>query len=300
MMASLQTIYLVVGLAIVISSRLGAEEGTKDSIDFQKSFEEVIAKKAWKHVDIPPENQGEFIAYAKSKLSEVRGTSAEGFWIKSLIVLADEDTIRSSIQNEGDVRRRSRDLISSGSPVAIEVLIPFLFKEEPLVNKMSSDVQITSISHYVAEAIVPEITMRSRAFDPKVVEWAKLIRTGFKPGDADGRLRWCRDVMRQWWRENEQLFRTKNYKAIRPGIKSPWPPMVVPPPDPELTTLETNTSAPRSMAPERSVQPPVTEPVPVTLAKNSNADSGSIWLFTGAAVVAVVGAAAIIVRRRNS
>lgn len=72
--------------------------------------------------------------------------------------------------------------MASGSPVAIEAVIPFLFKEEPLENRFSTDVEIISLSHHVADVLIPKVILRSQEFDSKVTAWAKVLRNSFKPG----------------------------------------------------------------------------------------------------------------------
>lgn len=229
---------LTIGCGFFSLGNLRSQEIEEADLVLEQQIGKYISSGFEEREHLSPDQRARLIDYCKRRIAATKGQSKPRGRLMELVFLGDEETIRSVVKSEGDIRSWARDLIESGSPVAIEVLIPFLFKEEPLENRFVSDVEIVSISHHIADALIPEVILRSQEFDPKVTEWANLLRNSFKPGDRNGQLGWTREVMRQWWRENEQYFRARNYKAVRPGLRPPWAVAVpVPPSQPEQPAI---------------------------------------------------------------
>lgn len=140
-----------------------------------------------------------------------------------LIILDDQEAtskgVAAYLKSPG--RRDPCGIFLSGNPHVIELVAPVIFQEEEY-KPSDGDVFFLPISYDAPEKIL-EFIMKSPAFSEEVVNWArrnverKIIN---KQRKAINR----RDVMRDWWLENEKAFQARDYKAVRPGRDIPLPP----------------------------------------------------------------------------
>lgn len=171
----------------------------------------------------------------------------EGAFDYLLVELGDEAMIEKYAREKfrGDGVATVRLLFAkSGSPKAVEALVPHLLKEEPY-ERYGGDVPSVPISFFAAAAI-PMTLGNSPSFGPEVIQWAQRIN---HPG---GHIEYpeIREVMRDWWRANEHHFKAKDYKAVQPGRE----PKVIPPPEPiEVVTAPAETPAPAASGPPKTV-----------------------------------------------
>jgi hypothetical protein len=154
-----------------------------------------------------------------------------------LVKLGDEAMIEKYAERfaAGDVVTVRELFQESGSPRAVEVLVPLMFKEERY-QRFGGDVPHVPISFFAAAAI-PMVLGNSPSFNSEVIQWAQNINR------PNGHIEYpeIRAVMRDWWRANEQHFKAKNYKAVQPGRE----PKVIPPP-PVVEELSIPTTVPPS------------------------------------------------------
>lgn len=109
-------------------------------------------------------------------------------------------------------------LAVSANPRVIEILAPELFRDEPAFSptRRSSDVLLNegSLSGECAR-IIWVILSESPEFSGEVTNWARRVddlrQTNWGP------LKELREVLLEWWPENEQFFKERNYKAVQPG-----------------------------------------------------------------------------------
>jgi len=168
---------------------------------------------------IDPAEREELIEYAKKQFAKT-GLINGAEWLEALFILGDEKTIRDTVRTEDNIGHFFRELSYSGSPVAIEVVMPYIFKEEPLVYRHIGDALDFSLSHRLSSAIIPGMIERSDDFDLAVTFWASRFR--LPDGSPEAQLAWCRAAMRDWWRQNEKYFHSKEYRSVRPGPEPPW------------------------------------------------------------------------------
>jgi hypothetical protein len=111
----------------------------------------------------------------------------------------------------------------------------------------------------------------SEAFAPETREWANesLQRADYVSPPL------TRRVVQQWWRENEDRFRVRDYQAVTAGQSLSVPPKT--PGDAESSPPTPNATPAVKSAPEP------TAPVPVVTASNRSTPS-SAFLLTGAGV----------------
>jgi hypothetical protein len=282
------------GLFICQDNR--AQDSRTDT-ELEEKISRYISASARERVNLNPSERDRMIEYSKRQLAATRQQGAPNIWLNYLVRLGDEETIRNVVKTEDHAWSWSRDLINSGSPIAVEVLMPLVFKEEPLVNRIVGDVEHTSISHHLASTVVPAIIMRSSAFNPKVVEWAKKVRGNTGP-NANVWLNWCRATMRAWWQQNEPFFRTKQYASVQPGLNPPWvnqPPPNEPEPVPLRAQPEIAPPAKEAQVTHISTPTPSLKPNSTDQKRDS---SGNLSLYAGIAIAAIAVAVWLTRRKR--
>jgi hypothetical protein len=167
------------------------------------------------------------------------------------------------------------------NPRIIELAAPELFREEPM-KLTGGDVVIIPRSYRVAELAV-DLMQDSPAFNADVINWARSLR-----GLTFTELR---EIIRPWWKENEQHFREKNYQAVQPGPPAPRDAMA---------RIEGRAAqAPPLPQAESSTQPP-SVPAPLVRAPTtSRTDNSSGWLWRGAVAALALSAALLLFRQRR-
>lgn len=133
---------------------------------------------------------------------------------------------------------------------------------------------------------VLKLTVACREFAQPTREWAKTCGDKWyveRVGVAQ-----FRQVMRDWWKENEQFFQTQNYQAVTPGRSLPLPAQVV----------AESTEAPTVNETSGTVQPAPTGSTPIAAASEVSTPSAA-YLWTGAvAAIALLVSLAVFWKRR--
>jgi hypothetical protein len=102
------------------------------------------------------------------------------------------------------------DLLLAANPDTIISLAPRMFVDEPFVHIfVGSDVGAAVPKSYAFSTGIMRFFEASNAFDDDVRAWAKASQFA----DAES----SRQEMRQWFKDNEDAFRTKDYGAVKPG-----------------------------------------------------------------------------------
>lgn len=205
------------------------------------------------------------------KEAAIRNRAGKASYMNARAFLGDEEAIQQLvaefIENDG---ASPGVLGDTRNPRIIEMVAPEFFRNEPM-RLYGGDVVLMPRSFRAAELAV-EILGNSPAFNAEVINWARRV----------GRLKWSdqRELVRPWWKANEQFFREKNYQAVQPGPEPPERPAAPP---------EAPVAAP-SVA-------PATPPTPITAAAETPAVPAERqspvwpWLVGIAALVVIVAVA---------
>ena len=208
---------------------------------------------------------------------------------KHLIRLGDTDLAKTYISKrlDADLIHVGNCLIDSGNPDVLLALGPVLFRDEPY-RVAPGDVPISNASHFVALGIIPMLLSNSRAFNADVTNWIRKFNDDernpifYKDPDAS------REMIRDWWKENEARFRARDFKNVTPGRLGPPPPVV------EAGIPIT----PPKLRPTPTPPPPATLPPHPRLEAQEPQTSGNLWLwFTG--ITALLAAVALILKRKT-
>lgn len=152
------------------------------------------------------------------------------------------------------------------NPHVIELIAPAIFREEGWVTKGPYTAQSFS-----ASKLILEMLGQTPGFDSDVINWARRVRTQIRT------LYDVRDVMRDWWRENEKFFKERNYQAVRPGrdIKP---------------VAEAELAAEVPTAPATTPEPvsPKSMPVASTPGESPTPSSGFLWTCAAGAIALLV------------
>lgn len=165
----------------------------------------------------------EVIAKLKTKLTPAQIENWGNVCV-SLVLFGDEETIAKAMN-----ARRARVLQVGRSesfggdfrpvqPALIPYIVEDFFREDGEEYKIwkNDDQWVVSLPISIGSASdVLSLLRRSPAFSSKVKAWVGSGGSGFSFRTID--MRKFRDVMRQWWRENESHFAAKNYAAVKPG-----------------------------------------------------------------------------------
>ena len=106
---------------------------------------------------------------------------------------------------------------------------------------------------FAATETIVLILQNAPQFSPEVRAWARNAM-------AMGDFYQSRAIMQEWWQQNEQHFKDRDYLAVRPGrtaLVEPAnskgePPLVAPAPEPLLSTIAPLAAAPVASAAETS------------------------------------------------
>ena len=129
--------------------------------------------------------------------------------ISILIELGDRDVTLSEVKKmAANPFGQNPGFDSSGSPVAIEYLAPYVFSQEPDANIGTGDVQWSPFSFHVTQTIFAILSDCS-AFDGEVTSWARKV---IVPDPVSQRAE-----LQRWWKENKIHFEQEDYKAVKAG-----------------------------------------------------------------------------------
>ena len=134
------------------------------------------------------------------------------------------------------------------------------------------------VSFETAE-IVLEILSTTPGFNSEVYDWSRRIRRIF----TGPYLMENREIMKEWWKANEQFFREQNYAAVQPGRE---------PQNPFAETTATQAPAPTSNlaatpALPNSTPPPV-GPTAIAAADSPTPTAATLWTCAAAAIALLV------------
>lgn len=156
------------------------------------------------------------------------------------------------------------------NPRVIELIAPAIFREENWVAK--GPYLAPSVS--TAQLMV-EMLGRTPGFQGEVIDWARKL-----PSQSTT-LTDLREVVREWWRANEQFFKEGNYQAVKPGRElAKEEPKVEQPPGPPAALASTSSQQPAR---------PSASPAVVPVAESSPSSPGLLWTAAAAAVALLVG-----------
>ena len=132
-----------------------------------------------------------------------------------LLNLGDEKTMRKLAKswNMGSTTK-GEALQESGRPEVIPMIAPTLFLGEDY-EEGGYDVRRIPHSFYTA-TVIRNLIKRSTVFSPEVLRWVQEIHPKTKEEVIE-----CRQIFREWWKENEQHFQKKQYEAVKPGRGMP-------------------------------------------------------------------------------
>lgn len=168
----------------------------------------------------------------------------------------------------------------NGGPALIEALAKRIFRAEPF-EIGGSDSAYFPPSHNAAVGMLATLR-HAPQFDLSVRRWALEFENA-PSGDE------VRAIVREWWRENEPLFKAQRYSEVKPGRPRPSsldvPPAVMTPAEPP--------------EPPQAQEPPVeaASPAGVGQASPSNRTNG---LLLGALGLALAIAGLVFFRKRRT
>ncbi len=158
----------------------------------------------------------------------------------------------------------------AAQPAVIPYLAPLLFINESPEWDITIDGDIPTgdkISFQVAN-MIQKVLVRAEVLPWQVKEWSRRLKS---PNVTRGEYR---EILREWWRSNQNAFERKDYAAVRPGR--------------EWQAVETKEPAPPSALPEPTIatRPVTPEQTPSVIA-TAPPDSQPLWIFVAGAVLAV-------------
>ena len=151
----------------------------------------------------------------------IRAMASANYWVGTnersikewLIICGDEPTIAEGVAAylSSPVRQDPLSVFYSGNPRVLEMVAPELFREEKYEVR-GGDAPFGPLSYDAAGKIL-ELLGRSPYFNGEVISWAQRNRDRYDIVQ--------REMMRDWWKENEKFFKAKDYKAAVPGWEIP-------------------------------------------------------------------------------
>lgn len=174
---------------------------------------------------MPEGDRQTLISYYRSQLDKLTGPGVPSnrqkletphYW-NELLKLGDPDvlarvvkTVMTSDNNSTDFRKAASDLLRAARPETLEMLAPVILVDEPfVVAPMQGDVGSPPPKSFSIANMLLRIVATSPAFGDEVRTWA----------DDNSKVSYQKtlSMIRQWWRDNEQLLREKDYGKVRPG-----------------------------------------------------------------------------------
>jgi hypothetical protein len=146
----------------------------------------------------------------------VRVRQASGFSdsevLEILLLLDEPGMVEEAIEEAKNPFGRFPALLvaEAGDARWIERLVPTVMADEPFKTLQAGDAVAMPASFQNAMLIL-RIAGNSPDLSQEVINWAREHhRLWLKPEDVRG-------LVRGWWRENEQAFRSRDFKAVKPG-----------------------------------------------------------------------------------
>lgn len=282
------TLVVLVGLsAHPLRANQNAGNESSDSLKWSDVYD-----RSFHPLTLTETEKAKFRSIILKRLAESTDDSEVQSLENHLIRLGDTELAKTYISKrlDADLIHVGNCLIDSGNPDVLLALGPILFRDEPY-RVAAGDVPLINPSHMVAIGIIPQLLSNSRAFNADVTNWIRKftdhkINPIFSQNpDA------AREIIREWWKENEARFRARDFKNVTPGRLGPPPPVVeadIPITPPKL----------------RPATPTPTPPPPATLPPHSGVEaqelqtSGNLWLWL-AGVTAVLAAFFLHAKRRG-
>lgn len=195
------------------------------------------------------------------------------------------ETLRTEPElRESDLRSSqfARDIGRAAQPAVLPYIAPLLFLNETPESDVTVPYDIPTgdkISFQAAD-IVQRVVEAAEAIPWEVKEWSRQL----------GRSRFTREeyreILREWWKANEEAFRRKDYAAVRPGLElSETETAAAEPAPPTSPALPEPTWEPPPIAP---ASPPVpSKEIALPIATTPSGQQ-SWWGFVAAAAFALV------------
>jgi hypothetical protein len=157
------------------------------------------------------DERAEALAYYRARAESASHIGSE---IRDyLFLLGDEEEIEMAFEDYKDRlngTRVSQLLAVSGDAKWIERMIEPVFVDEPLETIVAGDTGYEPFSLRNARDIL-KLAGNSPDFNSDVINWARRAPRLILD------LSEIRDMVREWWTENEEAFRRKEFKAVKPG-----------------------------------------------------------------------------------
>ncbi len=217
---------------------------------------------------------------AEMRVAAQNESSSNHMITAAMATLGDEPSLQRLVREFLEDDAQSPYLLGPmRNPRIIEMVAPEFFREEPMRMEIG-DIIVVPRSYRAAE-LAAELLADSPAFNGEVINWGRTVRA----------LTFTerRDLIRPWWKENENFFREKAYKAVQPGPAPPRDPFEVGDPD-----------VPAERAPSAAaVELPVAvAAVPVPPQAKSPASSDGLLWAAAAATLALLAVRFFFWRRR--
>ena len=216
------------------------------------------------------------VVWLKNYIYAVRKDSGDSSnFSDDLLVLGDEEEIERVMQNYPDVTMRT-----FRQPRLIEFMAPTMFLEEPARYLRQGDIAYAAPNSTAAALDILKIVSLSWELPDQVRSWAEeqhnLARERLDMYDS------ARGIMRQWWKENEQVVRKREWAAVKPGQRLELPEETnVTPPKLSLSPKPVeNVSKPPQEAPQKERRS--------TAATASESSPQWLWFASGAAAILAV------------
>ncbi len=271
-----QPILLAVFWMPIIIARLNAQEISEQATNF--AFGLKPDERAREAALLSPSDKERLVGEMQDA-AKTNPAAKHGYTV-AMATLGDEESIKQLVSEFIGNDGASPGLLAPmQNPRIIEMVAPEFFRDEPM-RLTGGDVVIVPRSFRAAELAV-EILANSPAFNSDVINWARTVRG----------LSWSekRELVRPWWKANEQVFREKNYKAAQPGPE--------PPRDPFATEHPEAPQEAAMPAQSRATPTPV-RPVPAVAVTESPTPSAA-FLWTGAvAAIALLVSLVVFWKRR--
>lgn len=255
---------------------------------------ESLGHDSFERVDNLPDDEKKWL---HEYIIELRKTpTGGGAFELQLIQLGDEEAMKRCVGGDDSAAGAAGYgyIAISRQPRLIEHLAPTMFRDEPSTLPQNSDVN-TYPPSVSAAGVVAKLLSTSHEIPEPVQRWAAEAWEGSRV--VPNLHRRLREVMRQWWKENETAMRARNWKAVKPGTP------MIPPSKSNVTTPEKQTSLPETPL-ETTPPPRVGETNPLAMANPASQSSdwsryGIAGLLAVLVVAGTIGVRRFRLRRRT-
>jgi hypothetical protein len=168
-------------------------------------------------ITVSIQDKDAFIQRIKSVSRESMGESEVHELTRLLLYLGDKEAIDTTIEKLKTLERYSepfRLLERSYNPAIIPNLAPLLEKNEPAASKFVTEDIVQAPLSMAAAYLMQRIALTAPEFPPEVKSWVEPFP------DIRGH-EFFRDMMRVWWKANEEAIRAGRWEDVKPGSEKP-------------------------------------------------------------------------------